>query len=114
MCAAHAKKFMPHIPQGLGFQLQPDQEQHHDNAEFGEMLQVGCFTPRKVQHRADQDTGGQISQNRAKAKAHAQRHHQNGGTKIKAGKEQKTFHWNPFKTGRQTNLGSNRECSIGF
>ena len=41
--AAVAQQFVAHVPEGTWLQLQPDQEQHHHDAEFGEMLQALGF-----------------------------------------------------------------------
>jgi hypothetical protein len=38
LSAAEAKELGAHAPEVFRLQLQPDKEQHHDNAELGEVL----------------------------------------------------------------------------
>ena len=48
-------------PQPLGFELQPDQEQHRHHAEFGEMKDVLDVGDQAQPERADGDTGGEVA-----------------------------------------------------
>ena len=83
---------MPHVPQRLRPQFQPDQEQHQHHAEFGKLLQIAGFRPGQPHHRPHQDARRQIAQHRPQPQPHRQRHHQHGGTKIDRGLQQETFH----------------------
>ena len=53
--AADADQLAPHAPQSLGVELQPDEEQHEDHAEFGIVLQVLRLGADKAKNRADGD-----------------------------------------------------------
>ena len=95
--AAKAKQAVAHLPQGAGLQLQPDQEQHHHHAEFGEVLQVGGFAPGEAEQGPQHQAGGQVAQHRAQPQPHRQRHNQHSGPKVEAGLQQKSFHRAPFR-----------------
>ena len=36
--AAEAQQFSPHRPQQVRFELEPDEKEHHDDTELGEVL----------------------------------------------------------------------------
>ena len=63
-----AKQLVPHPPQQARLKLQPNQEQHHDNAELGEVLDADHIDMQLLKQRTDRDTGKQVAEHRAKSK----------------------------------------------
>ncbi len=54
---------MAHPPEMEGFQFQPDQKEHHDNAEFGEMHDILPLAADKAQAEwPDDDAANQVPQ----------------------------------------------------
>ena len=66
--SAKPDKLLAHFPEHGGLQFQPDQEQHHNHAEFCKMLHVGRFRPDDADDRPDHHTGDQITKHGAKTK----------------------------------------------
>jgi len=57
------------------FQLQADQEEHHDDAEFSKVHDAFSLLPDKTEtERADEDAGQQVPQHRPHPQALGQRH----------------------------------------
>ena len=65
LSAAKADQFRAHVPEQARLQLEPHQEQHHDHAELGVLLQGRCLDAHQMQRRADDDAGDQIAQHAA-------------------------------------------------
>ena len=87
---------MAHIPERARLKFKPDQEEHHHDAEFGNMLQFcGFMAADKAKHRPDQHPGQQIAKHRAKPEPRRQGHGNHGCCKIDRGLEKEGFH-QPF------------------
>lgn len=64
--APEADQSVPHVPECARLQLQPDDEQHHDHAELGKMLNVDRVHDQP-QSGPDGKTGQQVSKHRPQA-----------------------------------------------
>ena len=107
---AQPQQPVPHVPQRAGFQLQPDQEQHHHHAEFGKMLKIVGLVSDQPKHRPDHDPGCQVAQHRPQPKPGGNRHRDDGGGKVDRGLVKETFHLylDPFDQG--VSVGSGPSC----
>jgi hypothetical protein len=64
-----------HLPQQRRTKLEPHQEQHHDDAELGEVHHVLAFAADQTEaERTDRGTGDQVTEHRAEPQALGQRH----------------------------------------
>jgi len=83
--SAKPQKSGPHRPEHFRFQLQPDEKQHHDNAELGKMLDRDHIDSERVQQRADRDAGNQIAEHRAETETGCNGNRDNAGGKKNKG-----------------------------
>ena len=67
LTAAEAEKAQAHGPEHFRLELKPDEEEHHDDAEFGEMLERDDIYVEQRQQRRDGDAGDEIAEHRAEA-----------------------------------------------
>lgn len=70
------------LPQALGLQLQTDQKQHQDHAEFGEMEDVLHVGDQAQSPGADADAGGQVADDGAEAEFFGQWYGNDGGREV--------------------------------
>ena len=68
LAAAQPQKLVTHAPEVFRLKLKPDQKQHHDHAEFREMLDRDDIDTQERKNGADDDTRDQVAKDRAKAK----------------------------------------------
>ena len=87
MIAVVAKNWAPPRPSkrvrsrhnSARLQFEPDQEQHHDDAEFGEMQDRAAIGDETDAVWADQDAGDEIAEHGAEPGQLGRRHHDDGG-----------------------------------
>ena len=82
---AEAEKLVAHGPEGAGFKLEPDQEEHHDHAEFGNVLERLGFRADKAEGGPNQKSGSEIAKNGSKAQAGGNGHGDDSGRKVDCG-----------------------------
>ena len=59
-----------HPPQARGLELESDQEEHHDDAELGDVHDVFAFLPDQAEaERADHHARGEIAEDGARGRA---------------------------------------------
>jgi hypothetical protein len=62
---AEPEDVAPHLPQAARLQLQPDDEQQEDDAEFGDVQDL-LAVRQPVKDRPDHHAGGEVAEHRAK------------------------------------------------
>ena len=90
--AAQPEKPGAHLPEQLGFQFQPDQEQHHHDAELGEVLNADHVDVKDRENRADRDPGNQVAKDRSQPQTRGDRHRHDPGDEKDECQEQKFGH----------------------
>ena len=103
-----------HLPDAIWLQLESDQEQHEDHAEFSEMQHVLSALRHETQSEwADGDTGQQVAEDGTEPKALGQRHGDDSGGQVDDGLFEKgrVFHqscvtgWTRTSSSREFNRG---------
>ena len=72
----------PELPQAAGSQFKADDEQQHDDAEFGKAERRRGIIDQPEHRRPDQDARRQIAEHRAEFQPGEQRHNDHGGGEI--------------------------------
>ena len=77
-----------------GLQLEPDEEQHHHDAELGEVHDVRRFADEAEHARADHDAGDEVAEHGAEAEPREQRRGDDRGGQVdeRAGQELLKMH----------------------
>ncbi len=73
---------MAQVPEHARFELEPDQEEHHDDAELGEVLQVLGLVADEAQDRADDDARHQVAQHGSEPQPCRDRHRDHRGDEV--------------------------------
>ena len=73
---------MAHIPKGPRVKTETDQEQHHNNTEFGHMLDVFSLASDQSENWAYGNAGCKIAEHRAKPQPGGQRYGNHRRSKI--------------------------------
>ena len=76
---AHAENIPPQAPQPRRLHLQPDHEQEHHHAEFGDVQNGLRVRGQPQPERADDEAGGEIAEHGTEAGALEQRNRDHGG-----------------------------------
>jgi len=74
-----------HFDQTFQLEFEPDQEEHQDDAELGEVQRRLDIADELEAPRADQPTGNQVAQHRAEAAAFGERHADDGRREVNKG-----------------------------
>jgi len=69
-------------PQLRGLQLEPDEKQHHDDAEFGDVHDFRYLAREAEYARTNHHSGGEIAEHRAQAEAREQRRCDDGRREV--------------------------------
>ena len=77
--APKPEDFAPQAPQPRGLHLQPDDEQEHHDAKFGDVQDGLGFGENAQAERADDKAGGEIAEDRAEAQPLEDRHRHDAG-----------------------------------
>jgi hypothetical protein len=70
---------VPHAPEFARLQFEPDEEQHHHDAEIGDLMDDVAVGHQAKTEGADQHAGGEIAQDRTEADGLAQGHQRHAG-----------------------------------
>ena len=65
LATAQPKHLESHLPQVSRLQLEPDEKQHQDNAQFGNLLDRMHVDIEQCQNRTDHDARDEVAENRA-------------------------------------------------
>ena len=81
--AAEAENGAAQRPELRRLELEPDDEQHDDDAELGEVHDMGALGSDDAEHgRPDDDAGDEIAEDGAQAEARGDRHREHGGGQV--------------------------------
>jgi hypothetical protein len=90
--AAEAEDRGAQAPQPLGLELEPHHEQHHHDAELGEVHHVLALAADETEaERSDRDAGEQVAEHRAQSEPLGERHGDDGGGEVDEGLEEEAF-----------------------
>ena len=95
LSAAQPEQLAAHCPQPLRFEFQPDDEQHHHHAEFGEDLQGLDIHPQRREQRTDRHACEEISEHRAEPEPARQRDGDHAGDEDQESENEETGHLAP-------------------
>lgn len=90
--AAESEQAGTHLPQHPGLQLQPDQKQHHHDAEFREVLNLPRLGAHQPDDGPDQNAGDEIAEHRSQSQALGDGHGNNRGAEVDKGLKQESAH----------------------
>ena len=71
---AQAKNRPPHLPQQGGPQFEPDHEQHHDDADLGEVQDIAAAVHETHGIRSDDRAGQEVPDHGSQPETLGQRH----------------------------------------
>jgi hypothetical protein len=95
--AAQAEDRAPQAPELRGLELEADQEQHHHDAELGEVQHVLALlaADEREAERSDRDPGDQVAEHRSEAAALRDRDRDHGRCEIHERLEPEVTHVEP-------------------